>query len=137
MVFCWLNGGGGAGSKKTATATTATAAAGTKGKDGAPAADEVWFDDVDLADIERARDGTVSAATKAKKLVVGPFPGETKHVAVDCEMVGVGRDGADSQLARISIVNRHGNVLLDTYGSVVRLFFFFFVRTVACVAPES
>ena len=41
---------------------------------------------------------------------------ETKQVAMDCEMVGVGRDGIDSELARCSIVNRHGNVLLDTYG---------------------
>ncbi len=79
-------------------------------------ADEIWFDDVDQADIERARDGVVSLATKTKKLVSNIFAGETKVVAMDCEMVGVGKDGADSELARCSIVNRHGNVLIDTYG---------------------
>jgi hypothetical protein len=49
-------------------------------------------------------------------LTPGKLNRETKQVAVDCEMVGVGREGVDSELARCSIVNRHGNVLLDTYG---------------------
>ncbi len=40
----------------------------------------------------------------------------TKHVALDCEMVGVGRDGVRSILARCSVVNRHGHVLLDSFG---------------------
>lgn len=34
---------------------------------------------------------------------------------MDCEMVGVGEDGKDSVLARVSIVNQFGNVLLDKY----------------------
>lgn len=38
----------------------------------------------------------------------------TKHVAMDCEMVGVG-DGTESMLARVSIVNRHGNCVYDKY----------------------
>ena len=37
-----------------------------------------------------------------------------RYVAIDCEMVGVG-DGTESVLARVSIVNYHGHVLLDTY----------------------
>jgi RNA exonuclease 4 len=36
-------------------------------------------------------------------------------VAIDCEMVGVGPDGKDSALARVSIVNFHGHVVLDDY----------------------
>ncbi|KNF01763.1 hypothetical protein PSTG_04885 [Puccinia striiformis f. sp. tritici PST-78] len=39
-----------------------------------------------------------------------------KYLAVDCEMVGVGpRGNEQSALARVSIVNYYGNVVLDTY----------------------
>jgi RNA exonuclease 4 len=37
------------------------------------------------------------------------------YMAVDCEMVGVGPEGSESILARVSIVNWHGAVLLDTF----------------------
>lgn len=36
-----------------------------------------------------------------------------KYIALDCEMVGVGIEGEESSLARVSIVNYHGVVLLD------------------------
>ncbi|XP_018496552.1 RNA exonuclease 4 [Galendromus occidentalis] len=39
----------------------------------------------------------------------------TKAVALDCEMVGVGPGGRDNMLARVSIVNLHGNVVYDEY----------------------
>lgn len=39
----------------------------------------------------------------------------TKVVAMDCEMVGVGMNGKDSILARVSIVNQHGKVLYDKF----------------------
>lgn len=38
-----------------------------------------------------------------------------KYVAVDCEMVGVGLDGSESALARVSLVNFHGVVLMDEF----------------------
>ncbi|CAD7003854.1 unnamed protein product [Ceratitis capitata] len=38
-----------------------------------------------------------------------------KYVAIDCEMVGVGHNGQDDMLARVSIVNRNGEVLLDKF----------------------
>ncbi len=38
-----------------------------------------------------------------------------KYLAVDCEMVGVGLDGAESALARVSLVNFHGVVLMDEF----------------------
>ncbi|KAI9136481.1 ribonuclease H-like domain-containing protein [Paraphysoderma sedebokerense] len=38
-----------------------------------------------------------------------------KYVALDCEMVGVGESGRYSALARVSIVNFHGQVLFDSY----------------------
>lgn len=36
-----------------------------------------------------------------------------KIVALDCEMVGVGPSGYRSVLARVSIVNGQGDVLMD------------------------
>ncbi|KAF7984817.1 hypothetical protein HWV62_11840 [Athelia sp. TMB] len=36
-----------------------------------------------------------------------------KFLALDCEMVGVGPEGVESSLARVSIVNYHGAVQLD------------------------
>ncbi|KAK4705748.1 RNA exonuclease 4, partial [Phenoliferia sp. Uapishka_3] len=35
--------------------------------------------------------------------------------AVDCEMVGVGPEGSESTLARVSIVNYHGVVMMDQF----------------------
>lgn len=39
----------------------------------------------------------------------------TRYVALDCEMVGVGMEGKESILARVSIVNSHGECLYDKY----------------------
>ncbi|WAQ86120.1 hypothetical protein PtA15_6A750 [Puccinia triticina] len=48
--------------------------------------------------------------TSAKQTEIG------KYLAIDCEMVGVGPRGNErSALARVSIVNYYGNVVLDTY----------------------
>lgn len=38
-----------------------------------------------------------------------------KYVAIDCEMVGIGTDGKKSALARASVTNWDGEVLLDTF----------------------
>lgn len=38
-----------------------------------------------------------------------------KFIALDCEFVGVGPNGARSILARVSIVNYYGHVLMDEY----------------------
>ncbi|KAG8957512.1 3'-5' exonuclease [Tulasnella sp. 419] len=38
-----------------------------------------------------------------------------KYLAIDCEMVGVGPEGAESSLARVSIVNFYGAVIVDTF----------------------
>ncbi|KAK6907502.1 hypothetical protein I203_101496 [Kwoniella mangroviensis CBS 8507] len=37
------------------------------------------------------------------------------YIAIDCEMVGTGPNGSESCLARVSIVNFHGHILLDTF----------------------
>ncbi|KAH7929507.1 ribonuclease H-like protein [Leucogyrophana mollusca] len=38
-----------------------------------------------------------------------------KYLALDCEMVGIGLDGEESSLARVSLVNYYGAVLLDEF----------------------
>lgn len=38
-----------------------------------------------------------------------------KYVSIDCEMVGVGPEGERSVLARVTVVNYHGVVILDKY----------------------
>ncbi|KAH9824145.1 ribonuclease H-like domain-containing protein [Melampsora americana] len=40
-----------------------------------------------------------------------------RFLAIDCEMVGVGPNGSESVLARVSIVNYYGAVILDSYVS--------------------
>ncbi|CAH2083364.1 unnamed protein product [Euphydryas editha] len=39
----------------------------------------------------------------------------TKFLAMDCEMVGVGYEGADHMLARVSIVNKFGDCIYDKF----------------------
>ncbi|CCH61652.1 hypothetical protein TBLA_0F01090 [Henningerozyma blattae CBS 6284] len=38
-----------------------------------------------------------------------------KYVAMDCEFVGIGLEGKESALARVSIVNYYGHIILDTF----------------------
>lgn len=38
-----------------------------------------------------------------------------KYLAVDCEMVGVGPNGSESSLARVSLVDWNGAVVLDEF----------------------
>lgn len=42
-----------------------------------------------------------------------PRPG--KFLGIDCEMVGVGIDGVESSLGRVTMVNFHGAVMLDEF----------------------
>lgn len=43
---------------------------------------------------------------------------KSRYVALDCEMVGIGADGKQSALARVSLVDWYGKVLLDTFVQV-------------------
>jgi len=76
--------------------------------------ENVWFDDVDPMLLDTNKD-LKSAAGKLVK--DNSFQGVTKVLGMDCEMVGVGVDGVDSILARVSIVNHFGNVLYDKFVS--------------------
>ncbi|OCT67009.1 hypothetical protein XELAEV_18038291mg [Xenopus laevis] len=90
---------------------------------------DIWFDDVDPDDIEAAlgpEAGRIAremqgvtetkSATVDKVLVKEKaFEGLTRAVAMDCEMVGVGMDGEESILARVSIVNLFGKCVYDKF----------------------
>ncbi|CAG4952793.1 unnamed protein product [Parnassius apollo] len=39
----------------------------------------------------------------------------TKFIAMDCEMVGIGYDGGDHMLARVSLVNKFGDCIYDKF----------------------
>ncbi|XP_016325616.1 RNA exonuclease 4-like [Sinocyclocheilus anshuiensis] len=90
---------------------------------------DIWFDDVDpddieaalgpeAADIVRKRSGMLKSSAEVTESVLvkeHAFEGLTRAVAMDCEMVGVGCDGEDSILARVSIVNHFGKCIYDKY----------------------
>ncbi|XP_028829919.1 RNA exonuclease 4 [Denticeps clupeoides] len=94
-----------------------------------PTEEDIWFDDVDpddieaavgaeAADIVRKRTGVKMADAQSVERVLmkeHAFEGLTRAVAMDCEMVGVGQDGQDSILARVSIVNQFGKCIYDKY----------------------
>ncbi|XP_072287291.1 RNA exonuclease 4 [Pyxicephalus adspersus] len=90
---------------------------------------DLWFDDVDPDDIEaalgpeagqiaRKMQGLPEKKSDAVDTVLvkdRAFEGLTKTVAMDCEMVGVGTDGEESIVARVSIVNQFGKCIYDKY----------------------
>ncbi|XP_044161381.1 RNA exonuclease 4 [Bufo gargarizans] len=90
---------------------------------------DLWFDDVDPDDIEAAL-GTEAGqiarqmqglpekkSDAVDKVLVKDraFEGLTRTIAIDCEMVGVGTDGEESILARVSIVNQFGKCVYDKF----------------------
>ncbi|XP_069604121.1 RNA exonuclease 4 [Ranitomeya imitator] len=90
---------------------------------------DLWFDDVDPDDIEaalgpeagnmaRQMQGLPEKTSDAVDRVLvkdRAFEGLTRTVAMDCEMVGVGPDGEESILARVSIVNQFGKCIYDKF----------------------
>ncbi|CAO3694797.1 unnamed protein product [Rhizopus microsporus] len=84
-----------------------------------PKKDELWFgDDIDDKTLKDVYGDKNSKELDKQRLVDKMDIADTKlgkYVAIDCEMVGVGPDGEDSALARVTIVNYNGAVLLDAY----------------------
>lgn len=122
-------------SRKSASTSVASASLHTSAK-----ADLPWFaEDLSAEDLKlalpRSRsmgdvsepssaqqwEGYLDDATK-KRVILGDERDMTAekrevghYIAVDCEMVGVGPRGSRSALARVSIVNWHGHVVLDRF----------------------
>ncbi|XP_005408500.1 PREDICTED: RNA exonuclease 4 isoform X2 [Chinchilla lanigera] len=89
-----------------------------------PTEEDIWFDDVDPADIEAAI-GPEAARIARRQLGQNEsgitlekeqaFNGLTKALALDCEMVGVGPSGEESIAARVSLVNQYGKCVYDKF----------------------
>ncbi|RPB04237.1 hypothetical protein L873DRAFT_1799714 [Choiromyces venosus 120613-1] len=84
----------------------------------------LWAEDNDISasDLQKAYDLPLTSTTLPPPTAAaggeGPSSatGMGKYISLDCEMVGVGGPTDErSALARISIVNYHGHVLLDTF----------------------
>jgi len=76
---------------------------------------DIWFDDVDPDLLDPEDRPVVVVNAKANLVKEKSFQGLTKLLALDCEMVGVGFEGKDSILARVSIVNHFGHCVYDKY----------------------
>ncbi|KAJ1952863.1 3'-5' exonuclease [Linderina pennispora] len=75
-------------------------------------------DDGDLpTDVVKARGSDTPASLKPVRPMVSKEKREAigRYLAVDCEMVGAGFKGCRSMLARVSIVNYYGHVIMDTF----------------------
>jgi RNA exonuclease 4 len=90
-------------------------------KDQNPVSTDLWFD-VKKEDLARSE----LEKSKSHLTPLDLFPASTdglknhkedplKYLAMDCEMVGFGADGKEHALARVSLVNFNGAVLLDTF----------------------
>ncbi|CEL58428.1 RNA exonuclease 4 OS=Cryptococcus neoformans var, neoformans serotype D (strain B-3501A) GN=REX4 PE=3 SV=1 [Rhizoctonia solani AG-1 IB] len=73
-----------------------------------PETSKVWSEEV------KALQNLVLGKGVASESLVGE-PG--RYIAIDCEMVGVGENGSESSLARASIVDFQGRVVLDEFVS--------------------
>lgn len=69
---------------------------------------------------EEAAAKSKKQSLEAKNLAEDALTDEYKsrYLALDCEMVGIGTDGKKSALARVSIVDWNGKVVLDTFVQV-------------------
>lgn len=79
--------------------------------------EELWFE-VDEKDLKKSQ-----LDISVPRSLLEMFPKQPKsttttqnrYIAMDCEYVGVGAQGKDSALARLTLVNWYGAVLLDVY----------------------
>ncbi|XP_047488805.1 RNA exonuclease 4-like [Penaeus chinensis] len=90
---------------------------------------DIWFDNVDplLLETENENNNFIDGGRSKHKddrplengqaaaLAKKSHEELTQVIAMDCEMVGVGMDGKESILARVSIVNHSGKVLYDKF----------------------
>ncbi|XP_030372049.1 RNA exonuclease 4 [Scaptodrosophila lebanonensis] len=60
-------------------------------------------------------EGTPPPLTKSARKRLKRNAQRNRFVAMDCEMVGIGPNGQFDMLARVSLVNKTGEVLLDKY----------------------
>lgn len=70
---------------------------------------------------KEAEPDTQATASGAPSVVDNTHPSNlSKCLAIDCEMVGVGSQGRESVLARVTVVNAQGNCVYDTHVAVTQ-----------------
>lgn len=83
--------------------------------------DDIWFDNVDPIllgeEYNEVEDESseVNDAQEKENVDEECNEGSSKAVAIDCEMVGIGIDGKESMLARVSVVNQYCRVIYNKY----------------------
>lgn len=83
----------------------------------------LWAEDNDISteDIAEAYGLGIKGNSMITATAVRPNEGLAKdvevgkYIAIDCEMVGVGENGRESALARVSIVDFHGRQIYDSF----------------------
>ncbi|KAI1463045.1 ribonuclease H-like domain-containing protein [Daldinia caldariorum] len=84
----------------------------------------LWAEDNDVSpeDLAEAynlgvKNNSSLVAAQPPRVNEGLAPGVEvgKYIAIDCEMVGVGPEGRDSVLARVSVVDFHGRQVYDSF----------------------
>ncbi|XP_037778548.1 RNA exonuclease 4-like [Penaeus monodon] len=88
---------------------------GGQGDAGAEAAEEAPESMTPRATGSKSNDMSASSLPAAEESSVDEYAELTDALAIDCEMVGAGQRGRISMLARVSVVNEYGVVLLDKY----------------------
>lgn len=71
-----------------------------------------------LAEAEEAKQAQEEEAKRKAYEDSIPEEEKAKYIALDCEMVGIGTDGKQSALARVSITGWNDEVILDTFVQV-------------------
>ncbi|KAJ2650112.1 3'-5' exonuclease [Coemansia sp. RSA 1250] len=105
--------------KRTMQLALAAAEASETSSDPKTPAD--WFDKLNhepaVIKSKLSADGDLTAAKLKAKAELPQEKREMtgRYLAMDCEMVGAGFKGCRSMLARVSIVNYYGHVILDTF----------------------
>ncbi|KAI8959208.1 ribonuclease H-like domain-containing protein [Daldinia sp. FL1419] len=84
----------------------------------------LWAEDNDVSPEDLAEAYNLGVKNNASLMAADPprvneglAPGAEvgKYIAIDCEMVGVGPEGRESTLARVSVVDFHGRQVYDSF----------------------
>ena len=83
---------------------------------------KIWFDvdniflpEANKDEVSQEIANTLNDSTKLESVESRANLKITRAVAIDCEMVGVGENGKDSVLARVSLVNQFSDCIYDKY----------------------
>lgn len=110
--------------KQTAPGLSSSINQGAQNNSADKSGASLWFDVDQVALRKSCNESLVASGGKVSIIDLFPQADSSskkdvkrngKYVAMDCEFVGVGMEGKDHALARVSLVNYHGQVLLDSY----------------------